>query len=306
MNILVLGGLGFIGHQLTKQLLDQGHNCSVIDRQLPHTHTNVYDARAQIIKQAKIKNYELQSIHSNMIDADTVVHLANYSNDKQVRDHEYAAIRNFGLDTYKLLQSCKHAGVKHFIYVSSSMVYGDFTQDPQPEDAVKNPHGLYGIYKLASEGLVKTFCEQNNMFYTIIRPTAVYGPLDNNNRVINKFINSAINNQDLEVKGTSCLDFTYLDDAATGINLCVNNPNAHNETFNISRSAPVSLEQLAKTVVDIVGSGNIKLHKHDPNYPVRGQLDITKAEKLLGYNPKINIKEGIKKTYDWHNSFYRS
>lgn len=304
MSILVLGGLGFIGHRLIKNLLDHDYDVTVIDCQLPHTDKNIYNERATLIKPATIIDYDLQSISSHTIDAHTVVHLANYSNDKQVREHEYGAIRNFTTDTYKLLTYCKNAGVKHFVYVSSSMVYGDFTQDPQSEHAPTNPKGLYGIYKLASEGLVKTFCEQNNMAYTIVRPTAVYGPRDNNSRVVNKFLTQAIHNQLLEVKGTSCLDFTYVDDVAHGIFLTIDNVLAYNQTFNISKGTPVSLEQLANTVIDIVGHGSVKLLEHDSNFPLRGALNINKAKKLLGYSPNIDLQQGIKETYDWYKVFW--
>jgi UDP-glucose 4-epimerase len=206
-----------------------------------------------------------------------------------------------------LLESARAHGVRRFVYISSSMVYGDFT-DQVTEDAVCNPQGQYGIMKLAGEWLVKDYARRTGMEYVIIRPSAVYGPLDVEDRVVAKFMLTAMRGETLRVNGASeTLDFTYVDDAADGIVAAALEVGAANDTYNITKSHSVSLLQAAQMVVDIVGRGSIEVRNKDADFPSRGALNIDKARERLGYDPQVDVEEGFHAYYNWiDNSVYWS
>jgi nucleoside-diphosphate-sugar epimerase len=184
------------------------------------------------------------------------------------------------------------------------MVYGDF-QDQVTEDYVCRPIGQYGIMKLTGEDIVKDYHRRGAFDYAIIRPSAVYGPLDVEDRVVAKFMLTAMRGGILCVNGAGeTLDFTYVDDAADGITSAAT-CKANNMTYNITKSHSVSLLQGAEMIVNIVGQGTIECRDRDADFPSRGALNIDRARSVLGYNPKIDVEEGFQKYYEWlSNSLY--
>jgi UDP-glucose 4-epimerase len=198
-----------------------------------------------------------------------------------------------------LLELAKKYQVKRFVYISSSMVYGDFTDDVT-EDAICKPQGQYGIMKLAGEWLVKDYTRSCNLEHTIIRPSAVYGPLDVEDRVISKFILSALRGQTLKVNGANeTLDFTYVDDAAEGIVAATLSENAINKTYNITKSHSRTLKYAAELAVEIAGKGSIEVRDKDSDFPSRGSLNIAAAKRDFGFDPKIDVEEGFNIYYNW-------
>jgi UDP-glucose 4-epimerase len=206
-----------------------------------------------------------------------------------------------------LCELSKKYKIKKFVYISSSMVYGDFADDVT-EDYNCKPQGQYGIMKLAGENIVKDYSRRNCFTHTIIRPSAVYGPLDVEDRVVAKFMLTAMRGETLRVNGASeTLDFTYVDDAADGIVAAALEVGAANDTYNITKSHSVSLLQAAQMVVDIVGRGSIEVRNKDADFPSRGALNIDKARERLGYDPQVDVEEGFHAYYNWiDNSVYWS
>jgi UDP-glucose 4-epimerase len=185
------------------------------------------------------------------------------------------------------------------------MVYGDF-KDYVTEDAVCRPQGQYGILKLAGEWLVKDYTRKHGIEHTILRPSAVYGPLDVEDRVISKFLLTAMRNQTLKVNGRNeTLDFTYVDDAANGFVDATLSAAAANGIYNITKSHSKTLLAAAELAVKLVGKGNIEVREKDADFPSRGALDITAARRDFGFDPKVDIDEGFEIYYDWlKNSEY--
>jgi UDP-glucose 4-epimerase len=204
-----------------------------------------------------------------------------------------------------ILESAKTHQVNRVVYISSSMVYGDFVDDVA-EDAVCRPQGQYGIMKLAGEHLVKDYARRGYFDYTILRPSAVYGPLDVEDRVVSKFMLTAMRGGVLKVNGAhETLDFTYVDDAADGVVAAALVPAAANQTFNITKSHSVSLLEAARMIIEIVGKGSIELRDKDADFPSRGALNIDRAKQVLGYNPQVDVEEGFENYYGWFkNSVY--
>jgi UDP-glucose 4-epimerase len=138
------------------------------------------------------------------------------------------------------------------------------------------------------------------MAHTIIRPSAVYGPLDVEDRVIAKFMLTAMRGGTLKVNGAGeTLDFTYVDDAANGIVAAALSENTNNKTYNITKSHSRTLLDAANLAVKIAGKGNIEVRDKDADFPSRGALNIDRARKDFGYDPKVDVEEGFQKYYDW-------
>jgi nucleoside-diphosphate-sugar epimerase len=162
--------------------------------------------------------------------------------------------------------------------------------------------------KLAGEHLVKDYARRGSFNYTIIRPSAVYGPLDVEDRVVAKFMLGAMRGNVLKVNGANeTLDFTYVDDAAAGIVAAALSANTTNKTYNITKSHSVSLSQAANMIVDIVGTGTIEIRDKDADFPSRGALNIDAARRDFGFDPRVDVREGFENYYTWlKNSVYWS
>jgi nucleoside-diphosphate-sugar epimerase len=179
------------------------------------------------------------------------------------------------------------------------MVYGDFTDDVK-EDAICKPQGQYGIMKLAGEWLVRDYSRRTNLVHTIIRPSAVYGPLDVEDRVISKFLLTAMRGGVLNVNGANeTLDFTYVEDAATGIVAAALSDNTENKTYNITKSHSRTLLEAAQLALKLAGGGILLVRDKDKDFPSRGALNIDAARRDFGYDPKVDVEEGFERYYEW-------
>jgi nucleoside-diphosphate-sugar epimerase len=149
--------------------------------------------------------------------------------------------------------------------------------------------------KLCAENLVRNYNRLYGLEYSIVRPSAVYGPYDVVDRVMSIFINRARNNKPLYINGEGlALDLTFIDDVVDGIILCATNKNAKDETFNITRGVARLLEDAGNIIINELGStSKIIINENDGKYPTRGALNISKAKSLLNFNPTVNIEEGL-------------
>ena len=209
-----------------------------------------------------------------------------------------------GTGLVHLLELAKKFKIPKFVYISSSMVYGDFNNDVLETNEC-NPIGQYGIMKYMGEWLVKDYARLGHFDYSIIRPSAVYGEYDVEDRVVSKFMLSAIRNQTLNVRGSAeVLDFTYVDDTAQGIALAATKDIANNKIYNITRadSKIYTLLDAANIAVNIAGQGQIQIEDRDLSFPTRGRLSIDRAVEELGYNPSTNVEQGFQKYHDWFKS----
>ena len=317
MNILVSGGLGFIGHEVVRLLGD--HNVMVIDSMTNYDFIPLdqmmklfqlrqSDLRNQVpIRRIDVRDKAQVNTVFEEFKPDVVIHLASYPRQKVVLENPSVASEVMSTGLINLLEASKK-NVSKFVYVSSSMVYGDF-DDLVDETEQCHPRGQYAIMKYMGEKLVEDYSKHFD--YTIIRPSAVYGPRDVEDRVLSKFVVGALNNETLSVRGVDeILDFTYVTDTAQGIALASTKDCKH-AIYNITRCEllPVTLAQAATTVIDIVGQGHWVEYAKDPNFPSRGRLCIARARTDLGYEPKVDFEQGCKQYVDWikaNDSIYKS
>ena len=310
MNILVTGGLGLIGHHVVSRLESLGHNVVITDTRttygiIPQDEIDYLMAeRLKKIKTKQIYNIDISNGDSiNWLiqkhQPAIIIHMASFPRQKVVNANPAMGARTMMEGLMNLCESAKKHNVCKFLYISSSMVYGDFTDDVV-EDYNCKPQGQYGIMKLSGEHIVKDYSRRNCFSHTIIRPSAVYGPLDVEDRVIAKFMLTAMRGGTLKVNGASeTLDFTYVEDAADGIVAAALSNNTNNKTYNITKSHSRSLLDAANLAVKIAGRGSIEVKDKDADFPSRGALNIDAARKDFGYDPKVDVEEGFERYYEW-------
>ena len=157
--------------------------------------------------------------------------------------------------------------------------------------------------KLGCEYLIKAYSKQYGINYTIVRPSAVYGPTDCNGRVVELFVTNALQGKPivLENAGLHKLDFTFVEDIARGFSLSTKKM-ASNKTFNITYGEGRSIGDLARVIGDYIPSTKTIIKKVDTYRPNRGTLDISLARKYLGYNPHFSLEKGIRCYIDFIQS----
>lgn len=313
MKFLVTGGSGFIGHNVVRILESQGHDCWVIDTEtdygfIPKTELDYLIANRHKRFNAKVRKIDIRD--SEFIDTilrtydiDTVIHLASFPRQKVVEQNPLLASDVMSNGLISLLEASRKNVVKKFVYISSSMVYGDFTADVLEAHTCR-PQGQYGIMKLMGEKLVEDYHRLGAFDYTIIRPSAVYGEWDVEDRVVSKFMTMAMRGETLRVKGADeVLDFTYVEDTAMGIVLAATQDIANGKIYNITRSEQRqwSLKDAAELAISIAGKGSLEIQDRDLSFPKRGRLSIMRAQRDLGYSPKVNVEEGFRRYYDWYD-----
>jgi len=318
MKILVTGGLGLIGHNVVQRLESQGHEVVVTDTRT--TYGIIPQAELDYLMTERLKKISGKNIYhidiTNAEDFDwlvakhqpeVIIHMASFPRQKVVNANPAWGSRVMTEGLINICESAKKHGAGRVVYISSSMVYGNF-EDQVEEDYDCKPIGQYGILKLTGEDIVKDYHRRGAFDYAVIRPSAVYGPLDVEDRVVAKFMLTAMRGGILNVNGAGeTLDFTYVDDAADGIVAAAVTDHARNNTYNITKSHSVSLLEAAEMIVKIVGKGKIECRDKDADFPSRGALNINRARDILGYDPKVDVEEGFQNYFNWlNNSVYWS
>jgi len=310
-KFLITGGLGLIGHRVSSLLEKLGHEIVIFDTQtnygiIPQEEIDyLISERKKKIKTSRIYKYDICSNTGNIEwmfanhKFDTVIHLASFPRQKVVNANPMWGSKVMSEGLLNLCELSKKYKVKKFVYISSSMVYGDFTDNVTEEYSCK-PQGQYGILKLTGEYLVKDYTRRGCFDHVIIRPSAVYGPLDVEDRVIAKFMLTAMRGGMLKVNGANeTLDFTYVEDAAKGIAAASLSDNTNNKTYNITKSHSRTLLDAANLAVQIVGKGSIEVKDKDIDFPSRGALNIDAARRDFNYDPKVDVEEGFQMYYRW-------
>ena len=311
MKFLITGGKGFIGSKIVEMLSNDGHQVTIVDNE--DTYGIMTKAQLDTLYQWRTRNWKAENIlyiQGDILDRlvclkafshnpDIVIHLATYPRAKIVDNDPILGIPKVINTTTNLLWHAEKFGVRKFVYVSSSMVYGDF-KDGTKEDASTKPKNIYGEAKLTGERLVKLFAKRDGLNYTIVRPSGVFGPGDMPDRVVSKFFDKAMTGKAITLhNGENKVDFTYMQDAARGIIMSALSSVA-NVSFNITAGNATSLRTLAEKIINITGSdSDIEDIGNHELYPMRGTLDISRAKDLLGYRPEFTLEQGLESYYDW-------
>lgn len=311
MNILVLGGHGFIGHNVTRQLLDLGHTVHVVDchndyGEYPKVEfDSVMKQRVDHIGDhaiwfGDVTNADFMERVFKEVRPERVIDLATYPNAKMVKKNVVDATVNMIAATALALELCTRYEVQRFVLASSSMVYGDFDRfNAHPnEQSECDPLTLYGSYKLQTERMCKIWHKEYGLNYTILRPSALYGPRDMIVRVISKMTVAALTDRVIEVHGAdNRLDFSYVTDVASAFVTATLHKDAENQIYNCTRGNGRTIGEAAEIIQKRILC-RIEYKPADDFYPNRDTLDSSKLRQL-GWTPKIDIEQGIENYLDW-------
>ena len=327
-KILIVGGCGFIGHNLAVNLKKNGNLVYVTDslsvnNLLSFTdieiknkdlYRSILNSRLQILNEHEI-NLSVQDARDyhailrlyDEIDPDIIIHLAAVSHANKSNKDPHNTF-DHSLRTLENTLDFARVKKKHVIYLSSSMVYGDFKTIKVSENSHCSPIGIYGTLKYSGELLVKAYHQVFGLPYTIIRPSALYGERCVSRRVGQIFIENAIQGLDITINGSGeeKLDFTYIEDLVEGIRLCCEKESAKNETFNLTYGNSRKINQLIDILKHEFKNINLLYKEKDKFMPERGTLDISKAKNLIDYNPSYPIESGYLKYIAWYKNFWNS
>ncbi len=331
-RIVLVGGAGFIGHHLALRLKQLGADVTVIDSLavnnyhhfknsasiLPSAtlYLGILEHRLALLREAGVPLIELDArdYHDlsrafTRVDPDTVVHLAAVSHaDKSNRDplatfdHSLRTLEN-SLDNVR----SKSLHVQHFVYFSSSTIYGNFTTETVTEETPCEPIGIYAALKFAGEKMVIAYNQVFDVPYTIVRPSALYGPRCVSRRIGQILIENAMQGLEITIQGDGSdrLDFTYVDDLVQGLVLVMSNQAARNQTFNLTYGQSRSIGEMSELLRRHFPGVRFHHKDRDRLMPKRGTLSIEKARRLLGYDPQYPLEKGFVEYIEWYRSIWR-
>ena len=307
-KVFITGGCGFIGSYLARELLKQGFELLLFDAFMnfidPFESNYQFFLKARMdgvrdkvrIERGDIRVQKRMQQIMNEWQPDAVIHLAALPSAKESTQYPTEALQINVDGTLSVLEGIKACGSVHrFVFTSSSFVYGNFKRDVADEEHPTEPIDVYGGTKLTGEILTKAYSKQHGFEHVIVRPSAVYGFGDCNRRVSQILIDNAIHGKPLILHGggRSRIDFTYVTDVADGFTRALTVPAAANQTFNITRGNARMVREFALEVKKHFPNAELVEKPTDTSRPERGTLCIEKARKLLGYNPKVDIEQGV-------------
>lgn len=303
-RILVTGGAGFIGSHLCKRLLDEGNDVICLDNFFTGSKKNIEElldnSRFELVRHDITKEYyaEVDQIY-NMACPASPPHY-QYNPIKTMKTSVLGIINMLGL-----AKRCKAT----ILQASTSEVYGDPHVHPQVETywGNVNPIGIRSCYdegKRCAETLMMDYHRQNNVDTRIIRIFNTYGPnMDpQDGRVVSNFIVQALQGQDITIygDGSQTRSFCYVSDLVDGIVKMMNNPQKFIGPVNLGNPSERTILEFAKLIIEMTGSKSKIVYKPLPgDDPTQRKPDISLAKKELGWEPKVDIREGIEKTIEY-------
>jgi nucleoside-diphosphate-sugar epimerase len=323
-RIALIGGAGFIGHNLALELKRRGAKVEIVDslqvNNLVQMSTDNMDPvnrdlylrmiteRLDMLRAAEIpvhpqdaRDYHALSRILTQIKPQVIVHLAAVSHAGKSNKDPYSTF-DHSLRTLENALDNARGRAEHFVFMSSSMVYGNFLTQAVSEDHVLEPMGIYGALKVAGEKMVVAYNQVFDLPYTIVRPSALYGQRCVSRRVGQIFIESAMRGLKLRVDGDGeeRLDFTYINDLVDGICLTIEHPAARNQTFNLTYGSSRPIKDLVSIVQRYFPKVEVERIERDKLMPFRGTLSVDKAKKLLGFIPKFPVETGFPQYVEWY------
>ena len=329
-KILIVGGAGFIGHNLAIRLKSMGASVTVLDGltvnnlysvknnennlPFPRLALKILKQRFSLLKTNRIplkivdaRDYHKLSRVIGSIKPQVIIHLAAVSHSNRSNKDPHSTFDHSLRTLENSLDNAKNT-VEQFIFLSSSMVYGNFTKRKVGENDQCNPLGIYGALKFSAEKIIKAYGQVFNLPYTIIRPSALYGERCISRRVGQIFIESALNKSKIVIDGDGeeKLDFTYIDDLMNGIICSIKSKNSLQETFNITYGNSRTINRLTELITDNFPKVQVSYKKRDKLMPLRGTLSISKAEKLIKFKSKWPLEKGYLKYINWYKSIFKN
>jgi UDP-glucuronate 4-epimerase len=318
MKVLVTGCAGFIGSHITELLLEQGHSVIGIDN------FDAFYNKEQKLKNLSVANQNkyFQFLEADIVDKnifsklptdiDFVIHLAAKAGVRPsiASPQDYIDTNISG--TFNILDWMKQHNITKMIFGSSSSIYGNNKKVPFSEsDAVDEPISPYAFTKKSAELLNYTYHHLYNISILNLRFFTVFGPRQRPDLAIRKFTDNILNNKPVHIygDGSTARDYTYVKDICTGIFGAfdyINSKKNVYDTINIGNSNPVKLLHLVNTIYEVLGKKpNLVFEPMQPGDVDITYADISKAKKILNYNPSTKLQEGISNFVEWYKEYVK-
>jgi len=307
-NVLVTGGAGFIGSNLVRRLLDAGWSVRVLDNFATGLRENLTEVASDIdLAEGDIQSYE--RVHNAVRGCDVVFHLAALGSvPRSIQDPLTTNAINV-TGTLNVLLAARDEMVQRVVFSSSSSLYGREADLPQREDQPTGPIAPYAVAKLAAEGYCRAFSNVYEMETVALRYFNVFGPRQDSRSqyaaVIPRFIGAFLDGQSpvIDGDGQQSRDFTYIDNAVDANLLAVTAPEASGRTFNIACGEAHTVNFLASELGRLTDATTEPIHGPPrPGDIDHSVADISKAREMLGYEPKVGLTEGLRRTLAWHEA----
>ncbi len=294
MKVLVTGGSGFIGSHVVDKLRDEGVDVRVYDMVMPTFRDDIEYYKGSIL--------DYTSLGMAMSEIDIVYHLCAVADVKDVYEdpHYSESINTRG--TMNVLEASKKAGVTKLIYGSTTWVYSDADCDNIDESVpLHAPSHLYTATKIAAEYYCQAYAKLYGLKTTILRYGIPYGPRARDGAVIPIFVKKALNGEPLTIAGdgSQFRKFVYVEDLAEG-NVLALQSIAENKIYNLDGKERITIKKIAETIQKFVGDVKIEYIQGRPGDFSGKEISSELAERELGWNPKVNFEEGIRRYIVWY------
>jgi len=306
-RILVTGGAGFLGSHLCERLVDQQHDVICLDNFFTSQKSNV----SHLLKRPNFELVRHDITHPIALEVDEIYNLACPAAPGHYQFNPIKTMKTSVLGAINTLGMAKRCRAK-ILQASTSEIYGDPEVHPQREDyrgAVNTvgPRACYDEGKRAAETLFMDYHRMHQLNVRIVRIFNTYGPQMHpyDGRVVSNFIRQALCGEDVTIfgEGSQTRSFCYRDDLVEGILRMMNGPDDFHGPVNLGNQGEFTILELANLVIELTGSKSKIVHRPLPqDDPTRRQPDITLARKMLGWEPKVPLREGLQKTIDWFRS----
>lgn len=323
-KILLIGGAGFIGHNLALELQANGAVVTIADgfrvnsllnlaitndeTQDIRIYQDFLDERLVLLRKAGVKSiilnavdrYELAKLLNQKYD--TVYLLAAVSHASRSNSDPMLAVENGLIPFTNVLSELADRPETRLVYLSSSTVYGNFTKDSVDENDVCNPFGMYALLKYVGERILKETAEYSNLNFSVVRPSALYGERCISRRVSQIFLENAFAGRDLVFMGDEGekLDFTYIKDLVQGLILTGFHPKAQGEIFNITFGDAQPVLKLPEILREFFPGVKVRVEQRNQATPLRGTLLNKKARQLIGFKPSWSLELGYRNYINWY------
>ncbi len=306
MRVLITGAAGFIGSHLCEKFLEEGHEVIGLDNFLTGSPDNI----AHLFRNPRFTFYKYDVTNFIYVsgDLELILHFACPASPVDYMNHPIHTMKVDSLGTLHTLGLAREKSARYLL-ASTSEVYGNPTVHPQPETYWGNvnplgPRSVYDEAKRFSEALTMAYHREHGIDVRIARIFNTYGPRMrmNDGRVIPNFVCQALTGRPLTVygDGTQTRSFCYIDDLVEGIYLLAVRDDLAGEVFNLGNPEELKVLDLARLVLEVSGStSQIVFRERPPDDPDRRRPDISKAKKILGWEPKTGVREGIRRTVEW-------
>ena len=311
-NYLVTGAAGFIGARTSQMLIEQGHSVVGVDNM-----NDAYDPRMKDYRLKKLQSLNgFEFVRDDISDRgiltrqsaitnrkfDGVINLAARAGVRFSVDNPWVFLESNVMGTLNMLEVCRQFGCKKFILASTSSIYGENPEYPTPETASSSePLQPYAASKKGAEALAHSYHHLYDIDVTVVRYFTVYGPAGRPDLAIFRFVKWIIEGEPIRINGdgTQSRGFTYVDDIARGT-IAALKPLGY-EVINLGGHEVITINGLVELVEELTGKkANVQYGPPNLADMFMNQANVTKARELLGWDPQVNLSDGIKNLIDWY------